>query len=284
MNNPPVEELGSLLSADGRPIIVLSDFDGTLCFEYNHNPNTVDREPIISDKVILASRGISLVMATARRLDHPNATKPWEVGLVDRGHPIILENGGVIATLVDGAIAGEVAVDNPEQLGLIHGFGDMLKDAIECPDETQLIAKLGRTMTVLILRDDRGRQLPKQQSNEKHAWLAGILDNFPEVSGFNIANSNDSVAIQPLGISKASAFKRLLGEFGLDRGEMCVVGMGDGENDIPIFHEADIAISFSDSEKVKNQANVQMHGDHLSAAQALCVIQEFSKKNGVVPI
>jgi hydroxymethylpyrimidine pyrophosphatase-like HAD family hydrolase len=281
MSNPAIEQLRSHLSNDRRPILVLSDFDGTLCYDYNHNEGTVDREPLVRDEVILAGQGVSLLIATARRLDHPNVKKPWGIGLVDETFPIILENGGITARLIDGELKDDTAQDVHEVIQSIHGLRDRILD-IDRPKDTKLVTKLGRTLLVLILRDNDGGQLEKALSIEKHEWFARELSELIDTGAFNIVSSNDSVTIQAHGITKASAFRRLIEVQDLDRRGICVVGMGDGENDVPILDEADIAVSFGTNGILRSYSDIKMPGDHLSTSQVLGVITEFTERNGAV--
>jgi trehalose-6-phosphatase len=148
---------------------------------------------------------------------------------------------------------------------------------IVVPTGAELVVKRGETMLLAILRDRMARPLTKH-----HTWLTKTLRDRIDIDGIEVVNTHDSVTIQSADVNKAKGFLRLLDELGINRNSIFMISMGDGENDVPMFHEADMSIAFGDNRKVTPYADLNMGADSLSASRALNVIREHARRVGSV--
>ncbi|MCZ6725232.1 MAG: HAD family hydrolase [Thaumarchaeota archaeon] len=65
----------------------------------------------------------------------------------------------------------------------------------------------------------------------------------------------DSIMVLPLGVTKASGLSLALGLMGAPKDG--IIGFGDGENDLPLFEESDIAVAVANAlPEVKAQADI----------------------------
>jgi HAD superfamily hydrolase (TIGR01484 family) len=84
------------------------------------------------------------------------------------------------------------------------------------------------------------------RSNKKLNDLERFIDEYPNQKvkqKFNIFKHSDAIDIVPSHINKGKALKKIMTIEGIKKSE--VIAVGDGENDIPMFSEADISIGIN---------------------------------------
>jgi hydroxymethylpyrimidine pyrophosphatase-like HAD family hydrolase len=225
-----------------RPWMVLSDFDYTLCDEYVFDSQTDNHLAVIEPEVVEAAQLQHLVVATSRRATNPTIPLLWESGLVSPATPVITENGGTIAYREGGGVSfiDLVEPERLRQLGELQQFaGAALQGRT---GDLQMVFKTGRTSLIARLQDANGQTMPAHQQ-----WLADQLRLMPPSSGLQVLNARASVTVQPIGVSKAGAFRTYLNLLDIPRDSVYVIGMGDAGNDATIFAEADLSLGFSDA-------------------------------------
>lgn len=253
-----------------RPIVVLSDFDLTLCDTYGFDPLTNNHIPLLDQAVVDVANKTSLVVATARRSNHPFIPELWRSGLVAPTMPVITENGGVLSipkrsgetehvSLVPSDSIEEMVQWAEESGSRLKGLG---------PDQ-RFITKLGNTVIIARVQDSEGNSTVKDQEILMNKLLdSGVPDTI------EVSHTGSSLSIQPKGVSKAQGFLKLLERAHVGRHRMTVVGMGDSPNDESIFREADLSIGVD--KRVKSMVNLSMNRGVKSAAfvLAMCATQK----------
>lgn len=269
---PPalLAEVSALLSGTDKPKIVLSDFDYTLCDAYGRIEASHNHMPIMRPEVVVAARGLHLVVATGRRANHPHLSMLWQSGLLADNAQVIAENGGTLvswgehgvefADVVTGAGA-----DRVKQRGRIA-----LAGLPELPEGQRLIVKEGRTCLVTRLEDERG-----VVSDNHQTWLEMQLADRVEDENIRIVNARASVVVQHAAIDKGRAFGMYLDRHDLRRADHCIIGMGDAPNDEPLFRVADIRIGFS--EAVRQSVDVVAPDGVANTAAILELIKRSDK-------
>jgi hydroxymethylpyrimidine pyrophosphatase-like HAD family hydrolase len=227
-----------------QTVIILSDFDYTLCEEYSFNPDTNDHLAVINTDVIEAAYSHHLIVATSRRANNPTIPTLWESGLIPFRRPIIVENGGVILAKDEDGTIKRINVIQRESLEQLLIARRLIETSLRgIPTGQKLVFKDGLTMMIIRLQDEHGTSLPHHQ-----VWLAEQLRMIlPQSSSLQIVNTQTSIVLQDQSINKGTAFTNYLNMINLPRSEAYVIGMGDGENDAAIFNEADISLGFSDA-------------------------------------
>jgi len=226
-----------------RKKIVLSDFDYTLCDQYAFNPQTNNHLADIDPEVVAAAERQCLIVATSRRATNPTVPLMWESGLVPPHLPVIVENGGSI--LFRGS-HGEIECIDLIRSEDMQELAEMRQLAVELihdiPAGQRLIFKMGRTMLLARLQDEHGSSLPHHQQ-----WLAERLRAIMSSSPLQVVDTRVSVTVQHADVNKGTAFRKYLELTGVLRDSIYVIGMGDGENDIELFNEADLRLGFSEA-------------------------------------
>lgn len=230
-----------LVKNDGRSPVVLTDFDHTLCQDYAYDPRTHNHVPAVTPEVISASMGVHMVIATGRRANHPYLSKMWDDNLAKVHTPIIAENGGTLVYASSGKLNFVDLVEHDDFAVLKDYTYSALESLGSLPSGQNLIIKEGRTCMITRLEDDTGVVWPEHQN-----WLSEKLKLILTGVAVSVVNSRTSVTVQLEGIDKRRAFRTYLNLLGVNRDDICVIGLGDAENDFPIFEEADISIGFSD--------------------------------------
>jgi hydroxymethylpyrimidine pyrophosphatase-like HAD family hydrolase len=235
-----LSQLGGLLLKATGDRIVLSDFDYTLCDEYSYDKQTQNHLPVVGEDIISAANSVHLVVATGRRANHPHLPKMWKSGLIPSGVPIIAENGG---TLVFEGVKERGFLDlvAAEDVQLLKKNASMALESLDSlPSGQRLVVKQGRTFVIARLEDEAG-----VVSDRHQMWLENQLKTRFAEDGVQIINSRLSIAMQLRGVNKGDGFLTYLDLLGIKRSHVCVVGMGDADNDTEIFDVSDVRIGFS---------------------------------------
>ncbi len=221
-----------------RPQVVLSDFDLTLCDTFGFDPATNNHQPQLEQAVINVAQKVPLVVATARRANHPWLPELWSSGLVAPHIPVITENGGVLnVPHADGSFEYVNLVSESRVIEMkewIDGITDRLK---HLPPNQRFITKLGRTTIIARLQNEAGDSTAEDQQ-----ILFERLQDIGIPQGIEVSHTGRSLSVQSEGTDKATGFRGLLALAGVSRDRMTVLGIGDAVNDKPIFKEADLSI------------------------------------------
>lgn len=256
------------------PIVGLSDFDHTLSHEYLFDETTNDHYPHIDPAVLDAAADLDLVVATGRRANSESLLTIWRSGLIHSSVPIIAENGGTLVSY-----DGTTTSIEDLTLGNIKAQLALVKKEVETDEAFsvaghKLVAKLGRTILIVRLQDENGATNPDLQE----LLLTRIHDRITADTDLAPVNNRVSVAVQPHGTNKATAFRSYLEAKGMKRKDVYVVGMGDGLNDQPIFDEANLSIGFGD--EVQAHVDVALPDGLDSTLIALQALQAVKKSQG----
>lgn len=244
-----------------KPLVVVCDLDGTLSDTTTFDPVTNDHIPHFEQEMIDLSKPLSFVVATARRANHS-----WPLGNIHElgfGHrqiEVIAENGGVLVR--QAAVTHLAKEEAGEEIAAwTKKIGRKVNTLI--PDR-HFVMKLGHTMVVTRLQDAQGKSLPGDQRLLKETMLDfGIPDDI------DIVHSGNSLIVQQSGISKATGFLALLKELNVARDEFCLMAIGDSENDISLFKEADLSVGVN--ERVAKHVDIAMKRGPASTKVALKV-------------
>jgi hydroxymethylpyrimidine pyrophosphatase-like HAD family hydrolase len=260
-----------LATVGDREVVILSDFDYTLCDEYVFDPQTNNHLAVIEPGVVEAAKPHHMVVATSRRATNPTVSLLWQSGLVQPNRPAIIENGGAIISQNAGSLACLDLVD-PGQLEQLHAMPELAAEAMpDIPSGQELIFKMGRTMLVARLQDEAGISLPHHQR-----WLAEQLrDIVPSSSPLQVVDTRASVTIQHRDVNKGTAFLKYLELEDIPRDSIYVIGLGDGENDAEIFDEADLSLGFSDA--VSSIVDIDIPHGPRAIPHVLGIIQSASR-------
>ncbi len=233
-----IQEITGFISNQEKPVIVLSDFDGTLCNTYDFDQSTNNHIPKLDPEVAELARNKPLIVATARRTNHPWLPSLWETGVIDPEVPIISENGGTISALDDrGVIRHWFQIDRDEMGDIAEWAEEASHNITDLPAGQKIASKIGKTIVVLRIQDEAGHSELKHQKI-LHSQLLEL--NKPD--GIAIVNGGGSLTIQSERINKARTFHKILNMLKVERDDVFVVGLGDGDNDKSIFEEADFSI------------------------------------------
>jgi HAD superfamily hydrolase (TIGR01484 family) len=237
-----LEQIEQRLNHVTLPIVVLSDFDLTLCNQFSFDSITNDHWPELSPELIAAAQNVDLIVATGRRAENPAVAHLWQCGLIPTEKSIITENGGVLVSNHQSGLIFEALVPS-DRLHLLDELPDHLQNNLtNLPGDLQLVFKKGCTFLVTRLQDQDGKVDPINQQ-----LLAEQIRELPISKLLQVVDTRASVTLQDHAVNKGSAFRALLSRQGIDRKDIFVVGMGDGENDAGIFAEADLRLGFSDT-------------------------------------
>lgn len=211
-------------------LLVLSDFDGTLCDEYLFDETTNNHLPVIRPEVIRQAAEHTLIIATARRASHPAIEHMWASGLVNESMPIISENGGVIqfSRSAGGRRIQLAPADSVERIAT------WLKRAMRRIDTTPtgVTLRLKRGDTMVIARYQTEDGLVRRDDQQ---LLHAKLMKLRPPKDIALTLSGESVCIQHQSVNKAIAFRHALRLLEIERSKMFVIGIGDALNDRALF-------------------------------------------------
>ena len=224
-----------------KNIVVLSDFDYTLCHDYVDDGDN-NLVPIISDSVVNAGAATDMYIATGRRAKSVAIDTMWDSGIYPIDRPIITENGGV---LVYRRPSGNKYLEliQPYQVRKLPGIKSLIEAALEeyiDPTES-LVIKRGMTMITARIKT----ALDSHSDPESHQlFVDKVRDLMSSQHEFGVVDNRTSLTVQHRTVNKANGFRKLLAMRGIKRSGLFVVGLGDGLNDAQIFQEADISFGF----------------------------------------
>lgn len=229
--------------------VVLSDFDITLCNTYAFDQATNNHLPSIDPELAGLVRGKPLVVATARRARHPALRTIRTALLPSPWLPVIAENGGVTLTGPYGELVRNFVDD--EQIQTIHTWADSLARQVKLPTGRRFVVKHGDTLSIVRLQANNG-----DFSIEDQDRLQEQLESLDKPEHIRIEHGGTSLTVQDGSVNKAAAFRTFLGSIGVARDDICVIGLGDADNDASIFAEADLSIGVHP--RVKHLVDISM--------------------------
>lgn len=259
------EDTSMFAEASSRELVVLSDFDHTLCDTYTFDATTNNHQPLISEELVAAAGCHHLIVATGRRANHPSLPSLWDAGLVHPDLPVIAENGGTLAFHYDEGPGFLDLVDTADLSLLNKVQEDIANEVISVPEGQRLAFKVGRTMLLARIQDKDGVCEPHHQ-----AWLQEQVQPLLP-SRLRAVDTRGSVTIQHRDVDKRSGFQTYLELCGIKRSDIFVVGMGDGPNDKEIFEEADLRIGFSSA--VRDLVDIDVPAGPQAAPKILAALQ-----------
>jgi predicted mannosyl-3-phosphoglycerate phosphatase (HAD superfamily) len=231
-----------LAAADGREIIIGTDFDQTLCDEYVFDTATNNHVANIDPTLAAAARSQHMIINTSRRAENPTVRRFWSSGLIPPDRPVIVEGGGVILSPNVAGGLDSIATVEQEDLAHLHAVPGQVRESIgDIPDGQDLIFKIGRTMMVTRLQDKGGNALPHHQQ-----WLAEQVREVISSPSLQVVDTRASVTVQHRDVNKGVGLRKYFELMGIAREDVYVIGMGDGRNDKELFEEADLSLGFSD--------------------------------------
>lgn len=249
-----------------RDIIVLSDFDKTLCDDYTFDAASNNHLAVIDPAVVNAAQSQNLVVATSRRVSNPTVPLLWSSRLVHPRTPVIVEDGGCILFQTPGGGVETIDLVEPRDVEMLGYMGHLISESVTAaaPD-SRLTLKMGRTMLLARLQDRHGDTSP-ERNRELARTIQGILPESP----LQVVDTRASVTVQHRDVNKGRAFRSLLDMMGVERDSVYVVGLGDGPNDREIFEEADLSLGFSPA--VSELVDIDIPTGHRAAADVLDII------------
>lgn len=260
-----LSSIGRRMASVHLPIMVLSDFDYTLCNNFQFNSLTNDHQPSVGEELIAIAKTHDLTIATGRRADNPAISWLWESGLISDSQTVIAENGGVFVTHSRAGLETEILIQNDDQESLQDTKTLITENLTRLPTGQKLIFKQGKTFLVVRLQDEKGVIHPDNQS-----WLAQAIRQLSLEKQLQVVNTRVSVTIQNKNVNKGTAFSKLLARRNVQRSDVFVVGMGDGHNDAEIFAQSDLRLGFS--EEVKHLVDIVIPDGASAATQVLTAI------------
>lgn len=227
-----------------KPVLVISDLDGTLADThfYDHDLNV--HTPIINSDLALDTCRLSvpLLVATGRPDNDPTVKQVWKQ-LSRPPMPIIGENGGVIIDPSDNSIIP--AINSKELIALTETLSNLpdivslLHQRLIVPNIHEILIDNTRKTSIEIRIQDK---ISKVGSPLIHQESANFLRKNIISNHLVIVCSDSSVSIHPLSISKGNAVHHVISSLALDRSELFIVALGDADNDRSLFEMADIGI------------------------------------------
>lgn len=248
--------------AKSSNIVIVSDFDDTLCHEYTFDPATNNHTAVIDPDLAAVAGELPLIIATATRAMHPKIAQIRESGMVAENGLLIAENGGVILRQ-DGSIVWAVEQDEAAVGGVKDRILHELPRILTMPRAMRLIAKQGLTSVIVRAQHGNGRHDPKVQVDLQQALQETVGDEWSVVDG------GRSLTVQRPGVSKINALQHT----GLDRSGHTIIGMGDGENDIDLLAAADISIAVG--ERIADHADFVVDPNVREVVEVLRTIGRF---------
>lgn len=249
---------------DTRPILVVSDFDHTLCHDYIPDASGNNLLAVMDEEIVRLCRLTPLVIATATRAIHPKTRQLYDLGLIPEGGTLITENGGVV--LDD---HGQILWSSSEKTALtdMHSLvNDVLLKADVLPKGARLVTKLGISIVIAQARNN-DNQTVKTLVPDLQVALDAELPK-----GWTASISGRSLTIHQVGVSKVNA----LPHAGIVRSDHHMISMGDSQNDADILEAADVSISVGNT--MSNHADLTITANPRSVAEILRQIGRLSQE------
>lgn len=228
--------------AKGRPIQVVSDFDGTLANTYIFSRKWNTHVPRIRGDLSEEARGLAnpMCLATARTPSEAVSWVMWRK-LSRMPMPLIAENGAVLVWPSDRITqpAKTEVLTSPEQSETLRRMQKELQDGLigrlKVSTGHEVVLRPGRFATVEIRAQE---STTKAGTPEDYTTLADQLQKlFPEaMSQIDIVCSGGSLGLQPKGVNKGSGIAHALDRNEVKTSDVFLVGMGDNKNDDPLFN------------------------------------------------
>lgn len=227
--------------AKGRPIQVVSDFDETQSSTYvfsnkwnTHVPKI--RTDLFQEAQLLVN---PMCLATARTSSEPVSWVMWHK-LSRLPMPLVAENGAVLVwPSIRMTQPAQTEILAPrEQTEIMRRIQKDLQTGLigelEVPKGHEVVLRPNRIATVEIRAQDASTK--KGAPDDYIALTKQLQDLFPEaMSQIEIVSSGSSLGIQPIGVSKESGIRAALSRSGVEKNDVFLVGMGDNNNDKPLF-------------------------------------------------
>jgi len=225
------------IKSNRKPVIILSDFDNTLCDTSTFDPKTNDHSPLLDAELVKLATKKPLVVATGRRANHTWLPTMWTSGLVHPVIPIIAENGGVLNVLHQDGLVEHALLAPTDQINDLKVWATDIAVQHQTELGKKVAIKQGLSALVMRVQNEAGES-PRQDQRTLLQFLgsAGLPEAFVAI------HSGNSLTLQPKGIDKARAFREVLNGLGIERSEIQVIGVGDSANDEAIFEEADVSV------------------------------------------
>lgn len=220
------------------PIVVLSDFDETLCNTYEYDQVNKLHTPQLEVELLEQVKKMKsrLIIATSR--SPKEAIVQQQVAKLAKDNtPIVCENGAVLYFPREERV--EVLATDRDLLAVnrIKSLVAQTNWAGEFPEHEVLISTDRFASFEIRVQDPSGRGDPRY-----YAFLRERLLTLGE-GEIESVSSQSSLSVHPKGFTKATGFSRALDSLGIRRESCIVIGMGDGANDVDIFNTADLSIA-----------------------------------------
>lgn len=231
-----------LKQAGRKSILVVSDFDETMCSRYVFSEAWQTHVPVISSNLHKEAQALALPMclATART---PNESVSWLIWhkLTKNPMPLVAENGAVLVW-PKGKINSEPKLQilaTNEQAQIIRQIQTDLESGvvqkISVPVDHRIILRTGRVATVELRAEDINT---KNGAPEDYPQITAQLQElFPEaLDHVDIVSSGNSLGIQPKNVGKQLGIVKALTAAGIKLKDVFMIGLGDNKNDEPLFN------------------------------------------------
>lgn len=224
----------------GMPVVVLSDFDETLCSTYTYDPETKTHWPEMNQHLLDQIQRMTspIIIATSRAADEMVITTKVSQLVAGKNLPILCENGGVLYFPDSG---NTLVLTTDQQIAQLDDLRKLIATMRVTPElaQRELIFRTQRLATIEVrIQDKSGVGTP-----QFYPELERLVKEQFDTSALDFVSSNNSMSIHAKGINKRSGFQEALKHMGLRREAIFVIGLGDAVNDKPIFEEADLGIA-----------------------------------------
>lgn len=231
-----------LAKAKGRKVMILSDFDETLCSLYSYSPEWQTHVPILSRdwKNICAMHAFDLVVATARGAQEP--VSKIIVESFGQYFPVVCENGGALLDHDTNEVNKYDAISllTPDELNLmecVKAKMEIQELESHIPSSHSIALREDRIATIELRAQDR---VTKKGTPHDYELLRPFLELqlIEFLDKISIIPSGSSLGIQPKRINKAFGIIAALKMKGIEYSDTFVVGLGDNKNDHSLFRLA----------------------------------------------
>jgi len=235
-----IEKRLELAVNEGKRLVVLTDFDETVCSKYIYSQDEGINRPIIREDVAgeVKKAGSRMILATSRSTREPVMNLEILNMIGETSLPIICENGAVIIRWIGKGWSERLVVE-PDEVGEINKIAELIEGARDLVDkEMEVKIKKNKAATVELRVHDREGRGVGAYYDKIAQWVLEQVDS----SKVDVCSSGSSISFQPKNTSKGRAFEKLCQLEGWNREEMFVVGIGDAANDKGIFEVADLSV------------------------------------------
>lgn len=228
--------------ASGKPILVISDFDETMCSNYIFSEAWKTHVPIINSNLNKEAQALTLPMcvATART---PNESVSWLIWhkLTKNPMPLVAENGAVLVwpqEKINSEPKLQILATN-EQAQIIRQIQTDLEGGavqkMSVPINHHIVLRTGRVATVELRAENI---ITKKGTPEDYAQITAQLQElFPKaLDDVDIVSSGNSLGIQPKGVGKQLGIVMALTAARIKLKDVFMIGLGDNKNDEPLFN------------------------------------------------